>query len=382
MSSNHGYGKFKKNAMLRKWDKNNIFGDEDVDMFGITIDQKNFESVHHIFDRHMQCVGVASLSRYIHDYLDFHLKFQDKEEYFAWNEYLKDVYDYINNCPRMISLYELKAMRYELLKTLNTNQMDKYSGKYKLKYLKTKAKLKPYLAEYNDKIGNIPIISDYRIILKNDLPVDASLEAFAWKKYYDNKIMDYEMNLDYVSSLNSLKYNDFSVDTSLASSTLRRIMEERKRIYKMVFNGINHFNPYISREYPIGKVKLNKNKELSGIISQYCNTDALGLNMGYMTDIDTDIEKLFGEGVFLYERSIDILNFVENNDQELYDEWLSLFATYPNRDDDYEEKAYDLRKKTHLLLKKKAEKNDKNQHKNMFRLKKSLRQNNYISRQA
>ena len=182
MSSNHGYGKFKKNEMLRKWDKNNIFGDEDVDMFGITIDQKNFESVHHIFDRHMQCVGVSCLSRYIHDYLDFHLKFQDKEEYYVWNEYLKDVYDYINNCPRMISLYELKAMRYELLKTLNTNQMDKYSGKYKLKYLKTKAKLKPYLAEYNDKIGNIPIINDYRIILKNDLSVDTSSAVLTLKK--------------------------------------------------------------------------------------------------------------------------------------------------------------------------------------------------------
>jgi len=182
MSSNHGYGKFKKVEMLRKWDENNMFGDEYVDMFGITIDQNNFESVHHIFDRHGNCVGVSCLSRYIHDYLDFHLKFHDKEEYYNWNEYLKDVYDYLTNNVRMISLYELKTIRYELLKTLKTNQMDRFNGKYKLKYLKLKGKLKPYLAEYNDKIGNIPIINDYRIILKNDLSVDTSSAVLTLKK--------------------------------------------------------------------------------------------------------------------------------------------------------------------------------------------------------
>jgi len=342
MSSNHGYGQGRKREMLRKWEENNIFDHEDVDMFGISMDQKNIESVHHIFDRYGNCVGVSCLSRYIHDYLDFYLKFYDAEEYYNWNEYLRDVYEYITNNVRMISLYELKTMRYELMKTILNNQVASLEGRAKLEYYKIKGRLKPYLAEYKDKMGDIPIVSDYRIILKNDLPVDTFLAASALQRRMEEVKENCENTLDYVSSLHSLDF----------------------------------------RKNPKEKVKLNKNNELSKMISAYCNTDALGLNLGYMTNRDITTEELFGKDVFLYERSIDILKIVKKFAPALYNDWISLFSTYPNKTDDYEEKAYDLRKRTYVLLRKRCKLNDKKNEANMLRLRKSLIQNKSISKQA
>ena len=330
MSSNHGYGQGKKREMLRKWDENNIFGDEYVDMFGISMDKNNIESVHHIFDRNMQCVGVACLSRYIHDYLDFILKLYDEEEYYTWNEYLRDVYEYITNNVRMISLYELKTIRYELLNTLKTNQKDKFEGKTKLKYCKIKGKLKPYLKEYDDKMGNVPIISDYRIILKDNLLVDTY-----------NAVEKYKEKCEFDELVNKCKNNK---DSSLQ------------------------------------EVKLHKCKKLSKMISKKCNTDAMGLNLGYMTDEDKDVQKLFGTDVFLYDRSMEILSFVMENDLELFNEWISLFSSYGA--DDYEKKSSVLREKTYLLLRDNKDKRNAKQAIGMVRLRKSIARDNYISRQA
>ena len=206
MSSNHGYGPDKKRKMLEKWDENNIFGDGDTDMMGIMMDEDNIESVHHVFDRYGNCVGVACLSRYIHDYLDFHLKFQDKEEYYVWNEYLKDVYEYVTNNVRMISLDELMVMRTKLLDYIRTDNSDKFKGRTKIVYLRIKGKLKPYLSNDICDIYSLyrGLSNIYRIIPENDLPVDVS------------------------SAASNLIRRIFPRETSSAWSTLRRARSFRR----------------------------------------------------------------------------------------------------------------------------------------------------------
>ena len=118
----------------------------------------------------------------------------------------------------------------------------------------------------------------------------------------------------------------------------------------------------------------------SKMISKKCNTDAMGLNLGYMTDEDKDVQKLFGTDVFLYDRSMEILSFVMENDLELFNEWISLFSSYGA--DDYEEKSSVLREKTYLLLRDNKDKRNAKQAIGMVRLRKSIARDNYISRQA
>ena len=186
MSKNYGYGQGKRREIIRKWEENNIFCEDNVDMLGIVMDEENVQSVHHIFDRNGNCVGVACLSRYIHDYLDFHLKIYEKEEYDNWNEYLKDVYEYITNNVRMISLYELKSMRNKLLDSVRENNSSKYSGKTKIRYLLIRSKARPYLSK---NIGDIQSLyrtlpNTYKTISTNDLPVYGYV---ANKKYFEGK---------------------------------------------------------------------------------------------------------------------------------------------------------------------------------------------------
>ena len=141
------------------------------------------------------------------------------------------------------------------------------------------------------------------------------------------------------------------------------------------------FNKAIIKD-GMDKVKLNKNQDLSKMISKKCCVDSMGLHLGYTTDKHIDIVELFGRDIFLYERSINILKFVKKRAPLLYADWISFFSTHPDRTDDYEEKTFNLRKRTYVLLKKKGNHNCKKNEKNMDRLRRSLNQNTSTTEQA
>lgn len=186
MGKHYGYGQGSRRKIIKKWEEHNIFGEDGVDMLGILMDEDNVQSVHHIFDRYGNCVGVSCLSRYIHDYLDFYLKLEEKEEYDDWNEYLRDVYEYVTNNVRMISLYELKTMRNELLDSVRTNRLNNYRGRTKRKYASIRCKVMPYLEKEIDDIESLyrTLPNTYKFIPTTDLPLDTNA---AIKRYFDEK---------------------------------------------------------------------------------------------------------------------------------------------------------------------------------------------------
>ena len=123
-------------------------------------------------------------------------------------------------------------------------------------------------------------------------------------------------------------------------------------------------------------IKLNKNKDLSSIISNYCNVDMMGLNMGYTNDIDNTGNELFDMDVFLYEQSIQILKYIEKNDLELYEEWKKYFNNVVEDNmgsDEYESSSYELRQKTYKLLKHMKNKSNNKMTVSIDRLRRSLR---------
>ena len=123
----------------------------------------------------------------------------------------------------------------------------------------------------------------------------------------------------------------------------------------------------------INKVKLNKNQNLSKVISKKCNVDSMGLHLGYMTEDHINIKEMFGVDVFLYERSIEILKFVKETNPELYEDWLTLLPTEQENNENYKTQAYDLRKKTYQLLKNNKRKLNRQQRLGTDRLRRSLR---------
>lgn len=125
-----GHYSKKKKRLIDLWKNKSLFGLSYVDMSGLLNDEKNFVSIHHLYNKDGKCTGLAVIGRCLHNYIDDYLKRFDIDEYYKWNSYLEKVFNKtFYNCKE----YSNEALKFEckiLIKNILLN-CDINSQKYR-----------------------------------------------------------------------------------------------------------------------------------------------------------------------------------------------------------------------------------------------------------
>ena len=295
-----------RKRIMALWSKRNFFDAKNTDMFGITVSNKNHITAHHIFVKPGKCVGLAPLSNFVHSYLDDYLRNNNLEEYLRWNMYLKNVYDFVEKKNVFITKEELIKERDALLLNILNDKSNKNAACY--------LRLIPYIKEWAQNntinLGKLknPIYSkifNKKYISVNDFKYITDLCS---DKYYP--IYHPLENIDY-------KIDEISIKQSLEKYICNKI-DAMQNIY-------SDFNNYPSN-YEVFLSKVNQD-----INYTYTDKTLDIMNKSIRDWMGEKISEpyLFAEReYFLTDNSMHILEYLKNNNFELYALWIKLFSIF------------------------------------------------------
>ena len=295
-----------RKRIMALWFKKNFFDAKNTDMFGITVSNKNHMTAHHIFVKPGKCVGLAPLSNFVHSYLDDYLRNNNHEEYLRWNIYLKNVYDFIENKNMFITKEELIKERDALLLNILNDKSNKNAACY--------LRLIPYIKEWAHNntinVGKLKIPTYSKIFNKKYI----SINDF---KYISDLCSNKHIPIYYVHENVDYKIDEASIKQSLEKYICRK-MHEMQNMY-------SDFNNYPSN-YEVFLSKVNKH-----INYTYTDKTLDIMNKSVRDWMGEKISEpyLFAEReYFLTDNSMHILEYLKNNNFELYALWIKLFSIF------------------------------------------------------
>ena len=308
-----------RNLIIKNWKEKNIYDDNELDMVGMSLDNKNAISVHHIFGRGENNQGLAVIGRLFHDYIDSYLLPNDTNEYVKWNNYFAKLYQY--------SISNKKAKNKDkLIKECNILLCNILKNKAE-KAQKFIHKLRPYL---NMRIATLIV------------------ESFESTKFSENEFVPKSMLIDR-KKLNRKYRQMLHISKDDTKETFLRYCHRKLKSYfttecgtiNVIYKSKPSSLDELLHKEQITKDNWNDRTKQKIRDKSVPKRDWMG-SIAYPNEI-------VDEDLFLTRINREILYYLENNNQKLYVHWMNLFSVCRencSKSKKLDNKVLSLRKKT------------------------------------